>query len=96
MAKAADKNEQIGSAPIQGENQRLMNTIAGILDDTFNGPAKGEDRKVGFVLMVFNFKDVGPGARCNYISNTRREDIIIMLKEQIQYFEGQAEVIGHG
>jgi hypothetical protein len=31
---------------------------------------------------------------CNYISNARREDVIMLLKEQLARFEGQPEVSG--
>ena len=33
-------------------------------------------------------------SRCNYISNASREDVIVLLKEQLARFEGQAEVSG--
>jgi hypothetical protein len=86
--------ERLGDAPIEDEYIRKMNTIAGILDEVFNGDAKGQDRKVGFILMVFPYgEDEG---RCNYISNgANRKDVVAMLKEQIARFEGQPEIKGH-
>jgi hypothetical protein len=66
-----------------------MNRLAGALDEAFNGVAKGNDRKTGSVLLVFPFG--ADDGRCNYISNgAAREDIVMMLKEQIARFEGNA------
>ena len=70
-----------------------MNDVARGLDEVFNGDAKGSDRKVGFVLLVFPFGN--SDGRCNYISNgADRKDIVVMMKEQIKRFEGQPEVKG--
>jgi hypothetical protein len=70
-----------------------MNTIARVLDEAFNGTAKGNDRKVGFVLLVFPFE--GLDGRANYISNgADRRDIVTLFKEQIKRFEGQPEITG--
>ncbi len=63
-----------------------MNEAARELDRTFNGDAKGEGRKTGFILMVFPFGD-GEG-RCNYISNgADRKDVVAMMRSQIARFE---------
>jgi hypothetical protein len=87
------KDHQLGDAPIEEEYIEQMTIIARSLDQIFNGELKGGDRKVGFLLMVFNYGD-GPG-RCNYVSNgANREDVVVMLKEQIKRFEGQPELKG--
>jgi hypothetical protein len=84
--------ERIGDAPIEPEYRDTMNRCAGALDEAFNGVARGNDRKVGFVLLVF---PLGDDERCNYVSNAAsREDIIFMLKEQLRRFEGQPEMKG--
>jgi hypothetical protein len=84
----------IGDGPIQPEYREMMNGVAHALDEAFNGEAKGKDRKVGFVLLVFPFG--AEDGRCNYISNgADRRDIVTMLKEQIERFEGQPEIEGH-
>jgi hypothetical protein len=83
--------ERLGDAPIEPEYRDTMNRVAGALDEAFNGVAKGKDRKVGFVLLVFPFG--AEDGRCNYISNgADRRDIVIMLKEQIRRFEGQPDM----
>lgn len=92
--------ERLGDAPIQPQFRELMNKIGRILDQAFNGDAKGEDRKNGFVLIVFPFVEAefaraGQEGRANYISNAAREDVVVMLKEQIKRFEGQPEMKGH-
>jgi hypothetical protein len=88
-----DQPERLGDAPIEKLHRDTMNVVAVALDKTFNGEAKGRDRKVGFVLLVFPF-DARDG-RCNYISNgANRRDIVTMMKEQIKRFEGQPDVKG--
>lgn len=77
---------QLGSAPIQEEYRAQMNAVARVLDEVFNGDARGADRKVGFVLLVFPFGE-GKG-RCNYISNgADRADMIKLLREQANRFD---------
>ena len=88
-----DKPERLGDALIQPEYREQMVGVARALDEAFNGEARGDDRKVGFVLLVFPFGS-GEG-RCNYISNgASRRDIVTMMKEQIARFEGQPEMEG--
>jgi hypothetical protein len=84
----------LGDAEIEPHLIRLMNSIAGVLDEAFNGEAKGEDRTNGFILMVFPFE--GHEGRCNYISNANRDDVVVMLKEQLARFAGQPEMKGRG
>ena len=68
-----------------------MAFLARHIDHFFNGDLRGQDRTTGFVLMVFRFADRG---HANYMSNTSREDVVAMLKEQIARFEGQPEQKG--
>jgi len=86
MSKPEHGPEMLGDAPVEDRHRRLMNTIAHTLDEAFNGELKGADRKVGFILMVFNF---GADGRTNYISNADRASVVEMLKEQIKRFEGK-------
>jgi hypothetical protein len=85
---------QLGDAPITADQRERMNAVAAMLDEVFNGEAKGKDRKVGFVLLQFKFGDEA-GNRCNFISNgADRKDIVAMFKEMIARFEGQPEMQG--
>jgi hypothetical protein len=85
--------ERLGDAPIEPKYIEQMNAIAGALDEMFNGDKKGKDRKVGFVLLVFEFGE--KEGRCNYISNgADRRDIVTLMKEQIKRFEGQPAMKG--
>jgi hypothetical protein len=85
--------ERLGDAPIEPQYIEQMNAIAQALDETFNDKAKGNARKVGFVLMVFPFGD--HTGRCNYISNgADRKDVVTLMKEMIARFEGQPELKG--
>jgi hypothetical protein len=86
------KENRIGDAPIDKEYHAMMNAIAQALDEMLNKEAKGDDRKTGFVLLVFPFE--GNDGRCNYISNAERKDVVTMMKEQIARFEGQPEMKG--
>jgi hypothetical protein len=86
--------QQLGDAPIEDKHRENMNRLAGLLDQYFNGDKVGQDRAVGFVLLVFPFGD--RSGRCNYISNgADRRDIVTMMREQIARFEGQPEVEGN-
>lgn len=85
-----ERPHSFGSGPIEERHYELMNALAGAIDGIFNGDPPVEPKKTGFVLMVF---PLGPGDdhRCNYISNAERKDIIIMMKEQLRYFEGMPD-----
>jgi hypothetical protein len=87
------KDFQYGDAPIEPAYRKQMTDLAHHLDAFFNGGMKGKDRHTGFILLVFPFGE--KEGRCNYISNgAAREDVVVMLKEQIARFEGQAELKG--
>lgn len=84
---------ELGDAPIEPAYIEKMNALAHAINELFNGDAKGPDRKTGFVLMVFPFANFD--GRCNYISNgADRRDVITLMKEMIQQFEGQPEMKG--
>ena len=66
-------------AEIEVKHRELMNTVAGVLDDVFDG--------YGFCLLVFD-QNTEEG-RMNYISNSNRDDMITALKEFIANHEGR-------
>jgi hypothetical protein len=85
--------ERLGDAPIDPEYREQMNALARVLDEYFNGEAKGQDRKAGFVLLVFPFGS--HDGRCNFISNgADRKDLVTLFKEMTARFEGQPEMQG--
>lgn len=87
--KSAAERNTLGDGPIEAHYREKMNTVARELDKAFNGDDKGQDRKTGFILLVFPFN--GSGGRCNYISNgADRRDVIVLLKEQVARFEAWA------
>ena len=88
---AAPDRPTLGDAPIEARHQQQMRAIANALDDLLNGE-QAETREVGFILMVFPF-DAHDG-RCNYISTAAREDVILLLKQQLARFEGMPETSG--
>jgi hypothetical protein len=79
---------QLGDAPIEQRYHALMNELGRFLDKMLNGELP--ERKHGFVLMMFPFEDTH--GHCNYISNARRSDVLVMLKKQVERFEAQNEV----
>lgn len=84
--------ERLGDAPIEDAHRAMMNEIAARLDGLFNGDARGQDRKTGFVLLVFPFGEADSG-RCNFISNgADRKDVVVLMKEMIARFQGQPEI----
>lgn len=84
---------RLGDAPVEAEYHAKMTAIMQGLDEVMNGDAKGADRKVGIVLMVYPMGEA-EGGRCNYMSNSSREDVVVLMKEMIQRFSGQPEVSG--
>lgn len=84
---------QLGDAPVEPEYYNKMVAITQALDELFNGEARGDDRAVGFVLMVFPFGETD--GRCNFMSNgADRRDLINLMREMIARFEGQPEMSG--
>lgn len=82
--------ERLGDGPIDQKYIEAMNAVAQGLDKVFNGDKKGDNRDVGFVLLVFEY---GTNSRCNFISNgADRKDIVCLMKEMIARFEGQPEI----
>lgn len=76
---------ELGDGPIEAEYVEKMQAAAYALDLAFNEGARGNDRSIGFVLLVFPFgsKD----GRCNYISNgADRRDVLRLLEEQARRF----------
>ena len=93
MGEQKRRQHALGDAPIEEKHHDTMNALAGALDRTFNGGARGDDRQTGFVLLVFPFGSTD--GRCNFISNgADREDIVVLFKEMIARFEGQPSVQG--
>lgn len=84
---------RLGDAPIDEKYREKMNHLAAAIDQFFNGDAVGDDRTAGFVLLVFPFGSAEGG--CNFISNgADRKDIVILFREMIARFEGQAKMEG--
>lgn len=81
----------IGDAPIEQRYREQMNNLARVLDAALNA-GKMPMRDTGFVLLVFPFH--GHEGRCNYISNAERDDIIVLLKEQLARFQGMPDAKG--
>ena len=80
----------IGDAPIDPEYAELMRDMGRALDAALNA---GPGEKVnGFILMMFPLGT--HTGRCNYLSNAKREDVIVMLKEQLAKFEGSPDIKG--
>ena len=68
-----------------------MNDIAHRLDRTFNGDAKGADRKVGFALLVFELGKQGKQS-VSYIGNVKRVEMLGALRELVERWDNEAKV----
>jgi hypothetical protein len=67
--------------------RRLAETLGKIIDDQINKVvSKRGGPKFGFALLIFSF---GEGGTMGYMSNARREDMILALREQADYLEGK-------
>jgi len=85
--------EQLGDEPVEAQYKEKMIAVVQALDAVFNGTIKGAAKQTGFILLVFPYGE--SEGRCNHMSNgADRRDVIVMLKEQIARFEGQAELKG--
>ncbi|MEQ9244508.1 MAG: hypothetical protein RLO21_00820 [Nitratireductor sp.] len=80
--------------PIGKRYRKKMNRVANQLDEAFNSSTRGHARKTGFALLVFDM-DMIEGGRMNWISNARRGDMIVALKEMVAQLEGRASPKGH-
>jgi hypothetical protein len=75
----------LGDGPIEQQHRDSMEVLARNLDILLNGGARGDDRAVGFVLLVFPFGE--REGRCNYVSNgADRRDVEKLLYEQAERF----------
>lgn len=80
--------QELGDGPVENEYRAKMTAIVQSLDEIFNGPARGQARQTGFILLVFPYGE--KEGRCNYMSNgANRDDVKVMLREQLARFEGQ-------
>jgi hypothetical protein len=86
--------ERLGDKPIEKKYVEQMTAIMQTLDQFMNGDAKGAARKVGLVLLTFEYGDTS--GRCNFMSNgADRRHLVTLFKEMIARFEGQPEMEGH-
>jgi len=84
VAALSEPTHQLGDAA--AEDTALMRRLAGAVNQILNGSREGhENDRVGFVLMVFPF--AATGARCNYVSNAVRSDVLALLRDQVRRFE---------
>lgn len=87
------KMHPIGDGPVEDRFRATMEAVCVGLDDIFNPGLSAPNKTVGFVLLVFPYGS-GDG-RCNYMSNgANREDVLVLLKEQVRRFEGAPDVSG--
>lgn len=80
------QTDRLGDQPIEQHLQDMMKALGEGIDRIINCPGEKQN---GFILQIFPLN--GHEGRCNYISNARREDVIVLLKEQLSRFEGMAE-----
>lgn len=81
------KDHQIGDAPVEAHLRHAMFGVAKGIDELFNGNVM--PARIGFALMVFPFNTTD--GRCNYVSNAKPEDMLVVLKEQVARLEGRLQ-----
>ena len=85
---------RLGDAPVEQAYHEQLVGLMQAVDEVFNGDAKGPDKKVGVVMLVFPYGDIE--GRCNFVSNgANRQDIVVLMKEMIARFEGQPDLKGN-
>ena len=83
----------MAEGPVDPKYREALNGLANDLDNILNGGLKGEDRTVGFALLLFDFNAPVTG-RVNYISNADRRDMIQGMKSWIEQAEAREKKDG--
>lgn len=63
------------------ETEKVMQSIASAIDQTLNEDIKNPD--YGFVVLVYPFNNEGGETLVNFVSNSKREQVIEAMKEII-------------
>jgi len=69
------------------DHKKYMQELAAGLDETLNGPNWRNERKVGFVLLTFDFGNSKNGV--NYVGNGDRDEVRLALTELLARWEGR-------
>lgn len=73
---------------IAAAQAQALQSIARGLDESLNGELRGNDREVGFMLMIFPFGDYHPANRASYVTNgAQRLDLINLLERQVEHLK---------
>lgn len=73
---------------VEKDSEKTITEITTFINKSLNGNA--ETPKYGFVLMTFDFGEVSTSL--TYVSNTKREGMIQLLKYQAEILENNADV----
>lgn len=68
-----------------GEQQARMRRAGENLDLLFNGDARGVNREMGYVLLVFPFGVMD--TRCRIATNVPDSDALAVLRSQVEVLE---------
>jgi len=74
--------------PVEPEFKHKMIALSKVINEICNGEKKGDDREIGFCLLMFKFGEGCDSGRMNYISNSNREDMIKAMEEFIGRVKG--------
>jgi hypothetical protein len=75
--------------PIQEEYEKQMYAVGRAIDEFLN--PDGNNKTLGFAILMFKLGEPADGDRMNYLCNSRREDMIAAMKEFIARNEGRYE-----
>lgn len=73
--------------PVQEEYEEMMRVLGGVIDHLLNGDRL--PKQTGFAILMFDFNETPTSDRINYLSNARRAEMIIAMKELVARFEGR-------
>lgn len=73
--------------PIEEKHAGAMKQLGRVIDDWLN---QGKGKKVGFVLLMFDFGEK-PNGRMNYLSNAERESMLRALQELVGQMEREGK-----
>ena len=82
-----DSRHQLGDAPVDPRSEDLLRALGRGLDEMLN--PNPDEKEWAFVVILTRFDETE--GRANYLSNASRDDVVVMLREQLARFEGQAE-----
>ena len=75
---------QLGDGPVEVEAEDFLRNLGRAIDEILN-PDR-DSKEWGFVVIMSKFGEDND-RRSNYLSNVQRDDVVMLLREQLRMFE---------